>query len=90
MEGSHRRQRGLGRITIDTASCSEQQSGAEQFERDAAMEKVGGEASIGVTETAVGVRELEIKGTDGANVEVCGHGFFLRRAAISISLSRTR
>jgi hypothetical protein len=46
--------------------------------------------TIGAAESARCVRESRIKIADRANVSGFGHDFFLRRAAISISLSRTR
>jgi hypothetical protein len=66
------------------------QSRADDVERDVALEQGFSQAAIGTTEARVRVREQQIESANGADVSLLGHDFFFRRAAISISLSRTR
>ena len=89
MKGADRWQRGIGWITAETTCRCQQESGAESVERNSTLVEVFNESAIGATEAAGCIWELEVELANSADVGVLSHDFF-RRAAVSISLSRTR
>jgi len=68
---------------------SEQYGRSNGIERNLTPKEISGELSIGTAESAGGMREPSVQIAKGMDVSLFGH-FFFRRAAISVSLSRTR
>jgi hypothetical protein len=77
-------------FAVETVDGSHEHSRSDGIERNLALKEISGELAIRTTESAGGMREVSVEMADSANVGLLGHGFFFRRAAISISLSRTR
>lgn len=88
MQGMDRWQR-ASRISANAACSCQEQSRADNVDRNAALVEGLCQLTIRAAEAARGTRHLKKKLLDRADVKLLGHDFF-RRAAISSSLSRTR
>ena len=88
MKGADGRKRET--VAIEPMGYGEQQGRSDGIEGNLAAKEVGGELPIGAAESTGCVRELSVEMADSMNVGLFGHDYFFRRAAISLSLSRTR
>ena len=77
-------------VTVEAICDNKEHRRSQGIEGNMAAKEIGGELTIGPAEPARRMRQSSIKVTDSAKVGLFSHDFFLRRAAISISLSRTR
>ena len=77
-------------VPIEPMSYGEQQGRSDSIEGNLAATEIGCELPIGAAESTGCVRELSVEMADSMNVGLFGHDYFFRRAAISLSLSRTR